>query len=480
MTPEETAGGDPAVVQRVLAGMSKGCVYAIALLDPDARIEWVSPSIASIAGWLPEHVIGRSALELVHPDDIEGLVRLLADEATGPHPYISGGPGARAVNEVRLRNVAGGWQTIELAPNSQIHADDVRGIVIVLRDVSERRLLDEVYDAFLAGLPIEATAERIANLLAWQVGDVFVRIELDGRVVASHGTHDPSAHDIVVPVDATSARITAQCPTIEPTEWIRILVERAAALLRLAVVRHLGELQLRRSLDEKAALISAVSHDLSSPLAAISIMSTLLDGSHEALSVDQRRELTQRINSDAQRTSRLLTDLTSADRLLRGATPPVGHRVDVNALLRRVLHDVDTGGRRLANTTIEAGLYVVADPMLTERMIDNLIANAVKHTPTDSTIVVAACALGATEILVTIDDNGPGVPEADRSSVFDAYSRGSDSTARPGSGMGLFLVRTFAEVQNGRVWCEPSPQGGARFAVVLPRDLSDVAEAAIT
>ena len=108
--------------------------------------------------------------------------------------------------------------------------------------------------------------------------------------------------------------------------------------------------------------------------------------------------------------------------------------------------------------------------MLTERIVDNLVANAFKHTPTGSRVEVSVTATDR-HVAIHVDDDGVGVPESHRTSVFDAYVRGDGSGPLPGSGMGLFLVRTFAEVQGGRVSCDASPLGGARFTVELPREL---------
>ena len=106
--------------------------------------------------------------------------------------------------------------------------------------------------------------------------------------------------------------------------------------------------------------------------------------------------------------------------------------------------------------------------MLAERIVDNLVSKALKHAPRDARVRIVV-EPDDDHALVHVDDDGPGVPVDARSRIFEAYVRGEDSAARPGSGMGLFLARTFAEVQGGSVSCSDSPWGGARFSVRLPR-----------
>ncbi len=453
---------------RLGSGLELGMAYVTLLASEDLVCEWVSPSVSDVSKWRPEELIGKSAFELLHPDDIPEIARLMLAEQRDPHPYGTD-PARRSINRVRFRDADGRWIAFEFAANNQVHNPDVRGIVVVMAETNERRLLDDVYDSMANGAPLESTSRRVAELLSWQYEGAQVRIRLEGVGEVRVGEALPGARRIVVDVADGMGQVLADHPAaFEPSEWCLLLADRAAGLLRVAVTRHLGEQTLRRRLDEKTALISAVSHDLRSPVAAIRLMSELLQGGNEALSDDQRRELAQRIGADARRTSRMLADLTSLDRMLHGSNDVVTARVVVLAIAERLLDELDIGEHTVVVVTDGPAPAAHADPVLVERIIDNLVTNALRHTSIGARVEVSV-ETDERDVVVHVDDDGPGVSVPLRSTIFDAYVRGDESALHPGSGMGLYLVRTFAEVQGGRVWCGDSPLGGARFSVVLPR-----------
>lgn len=456
------------VLSRTLAGLSKGMAYVTALASPEMVIEWISPSVHDLMGWSADELIGRNAVELVHPDDVEGVLRILAAEAEAPTPY-GADPARRSTNRTRFADASGGWRAFDVAANNQSANPEVGGFVFILSDSTEQRLLELVYDSMTTGSSVAVTARRVVELLSWQTEESLVTARLDGVETVSAGVAVEGRLELVLPVSSSGSIAIEHDAAGVPSTWFVVLAERAAALLDVAVTRHLGELALRRRLDEKTALISAVSHDLRSPVAAIHLMASLLEESSDALSVEQRRELARRIGTDARRTSRLLADLTSLDRLLHGSGDLVTQRVSVHGLIERVLGEADAVDHAVVLVPDDAGLAAIADPVLTERIVDNLVMNALKHTPVGSRIVVSVEAQGEHEVVVHVDDDGPGIAAPMRAALFDAYVRGDDTALRPGSGMGLYLVRTFADVQGGGVVCDASPLGGARFSVTLPR-----------
>lgn len=243
---------------------------------------------------------------------------------------------------------------------------------------------------------------------------------------------------------------------------------------------RLHEMVERQSmtLEERDALMAAVSHDLRSPLAAIALLAQTLEQRGDLMSTDQRRDLAARISADAHHTVEVLSDLASARRLQGHEISVERAPVDLVALMRAAAtshrddtHHLSVVGWSDADTDADADREVIADRVLVTRMLDNLVANAIKHTPAGSTIVVGASWQGD-DVLVHVDDDGPGLPDAMADTVFDAYVRGTSSTVRPGSGVGLFLVRTFANLHGGRAWWEPSGLGGSRFVVSLPQTRS--------
>lgn len=234
--------------------------------------------------------------------------------------------------------------------------------------------------------------------------------------------------------------------------------------------QRLHEMVERQSmtLEARDALMAAVSHDLRSPLAAIALLAQTLEQRGSDMTDQQRQDMAARISADARQTVEVLSDLASARRLQGQEVAIERAPIDLGVLMRAAVTARHTDSHRLSVVDLDDPRPVIADRVLVARVLDNLIGNALKHTPAGSIVAVGASRV-ADDVLVHVDDDGPGLPEALADTVFDAYVRGTSSTARPGTGVGLFLVRTFANLHGGEAWWEPSASGGSRFVVSLPQ-----------
>jgi signal transduction histidine kinase len=227
--------------------------------------------------------------------------------------------------------------------------------------------------------------------------------------------------------------------------------------------------ELQRADDMKNTFLTAVSHDLRTPLATIlGNAITLEHGDELALSEDERRSMLRSLAAKARRLTELITDLLDMDRLARGALEPRFAPEELSQIVERIAHEADTGDRRVeidARPTV-----IVLDRSMVERIVENLLVNAAKHTNADATIWVRVRPTDdGAEIVV--EDDGPGVPEALRETLFQPFERGPSANPHsPGVGLGLSLVARFAELHGGRAWVETRVGGGAAFHVRLAAD----------
>jgi len=222
-----------------------------------------------------------------------------------------------------------------------------------------------------------------------------------------------------------------------------------------------------RALDEmKNTFLAAVSHELRSPLTAILGLALTLEQQPD-LPREERVDLLSRLVGNARKLDRLLTDLLDIDRLQRGIVTPRYRTIDVGALVRRTVEDLDVAADRRLLVQAEPAVAEV-DPAKLERIVENLVANAARHTAPDRTIWVAVRE-EAGGVLLAVEDDGPGVPPALRDAIFEPFRQGPSATPHtPGTGIGLSLVARFAELHGGRAWVEERPGGGASFRVWLP------------
>ncbi len=220
-----------------------------------------------------------------------------------------------------------------------------------------------------------------------------------------------------------------------------------------------------RALDEmKNTFLAAVSHELRSPLTSILGLSLTLE--QQRLSVTDRRDLTRRVAQNARKLDRLLKDLLDIDRLSRGNVTPQLRPTDVGALVRGTVDSLELGERHV---TMEAEeVLIPVDGPKIERIVENLVMNAVRHTGPDVSIWVRVWAGGGGAFLA-VEDDGPGVSKDLQAAIFEPFRQGPTATPHsPGTGIGLSLVAMFTELHGGRAWVEDREGGGASFRVFLP------------
>ena len=251
---------------------------------------------------------------------------------------------------------------------------------------------------------------------------------------------------------------------------LRVWRLRGEEALRLDLART--NERLRAADEMKNLFLAAASHDVRGRIAAILGYAELVAHADDRIDAERTSRFVREILRSARALDGLLSDLLNLDRLFRGALEPERSREDVTALIRRVIDEQGIGSRRHVELNLD-DITQHVDRVMVERSVDNLIKNAERYTPHSTPIWVHARKIsGGTEIVV--EDAGPGVAEHDRLRIFEPFRRGSDASQRPGgSGVGLYLVSRFAELQGGRAWVQDREGGGASFHMTLPASASD-------
>jgi two-component system, OmpR family, sensor histidine kinase KdpD len=293
------------------------------------------------------------------------------------------------------------------------------------------------------------------------------------QVVATVGGQPcttPDEGDTDIPVGEELALVLRGRPL--PAADRRILeafAAQAAAALRQQ--RLAKEAERTRPLAEadkmRTALLSAVSHDLRTPLSSARAAVDSLASPSITWTDDERAELVATAKDSLERLDRLVANLLDMSRLQAGALGIHAQPLALEEVIPRVLDDLGPQARRIEVNIPDDLPEVRADPALLERILVNLASNAARYSPPGKPVLLTASSLGD-RVDVRVADRGPGIPPPDRDRVFQPFQRLGDRDNHTGVGLGLALARGLTEAMNGTLVPDDTPGGGLTMIVTLP------------
>jgi signal transduction histidine kinase len=230
-------------------------------------------------------------------------------------------------------------------------------------------------------------------------------------------------------------------------------IARVAADVESMIARLDQEERMRRT------LFAAVSHDLRTPVTALRLLANAIDD--EVVDADTRREYVARMGTHVRALGTLIDDLFELTRLQSGELEWTMEQVSLGLLLEEAvdaMRPAAEAGAVSVSARLDSALDARANPEQLQRVLFNLIQNAIHHTPADGSVTVSAEAVeGAVE--VEIADTGNGVPADERERVFDPFYRGDTARQDGGAGLGLAISRAIVEAHGGRIWLADAPVG---------------------
>jgi two-component system sensor histidine kinase KdpD len=329
----------------------------------------------------------------------------------------------------------------------------------------EAAILAEAASAVLAGGDLKA---RLANLTAAVAASTSTSLRMELTAAPPQNTEGEQ-------VPLSSQLHPGWISATPDSGWARVDLERIADPLgRLIDIAHeheritnrFAEAEATRRADAaKTALLHAISHDLRSPLTAITTAAGGLRAG--SLSESDRRELISVIEDESERLARLVDDLLDVSRIQAGAVNPRTDWTDLSDVAASAAAGVRT---RLGEHPIEIELpedlpLVQADASQLERVFSNLLENAIRFSPQGEPVRISG-GTGGGKVIVRVTDQGKGIPAARQAEIFEPFVGGRDSHA--GSGLGLAICRGLVEANGGTIRLQSTPGLGTSFAVSLP------------
>jgi PAS domain S-box-containing protein len=254
--------------------------------------------------------------------------------------------------------------------------------------------------------------------------------------------------------------------------WIglRCAFERDAERRLTEIVAVARDASKRKRVDlEKSEVISAVSHELRSPLTSVKGFTSTLINKWDRFDDETKLQLLRTVNSDTDRVTRLLGELLDISRIEAGRLQLRRHFLKLEEIIERVIHRIEpqASSHRIKSASPKEVPAVFADPDKVEQVLTNLVENAAKYT--EGGLIQVSCDTEDGFVRVSVSDEGEGIPPEHRQQVFRKFFRhGGKAQAPSGTGLGLYIAKGLVEAHGGRTWVQEAPGGGALFAFTLP------------
>ncbi len=227
--------------------------------------------------------------------------------------------------------------------------------------------------------------------------------------------------------------------------------------------------------------ITGISHDLKTPLASVTGYSQMLASEAYSWSEAETREFAEVISEKSSYMMELLEDLTLTYRLRNQALPIVKEEVDLNEFVRRaIIHFINDPANNKMTFDFQpydGTVFVSIDKKWFQRIIDNLIANAIKHNPPDTAITVSISMIEQYLVIINIEDNGIGMNNETLDKLFQRYYRGTNTNDDgSGTGLGLAITKQLVQLHNGSIQVKSTPNKGTKIRIILPTSIVEPTE----
>lgn len=468
--------------------VSENALDIILLIDPDGTISYINQACRRILGFEPEEMIGRNSFDFVHPEDLSSaqkiIDRSLQDEEYSP------------TAEVRVRHKDGSWRYLEGIGKSFLHHPAVRGIVISLRDITDRKRAEESL----------RESEELYRTLVRISPDAITVVDLEGNAVYvspqtvrmhGYGSEEELLGVNFITLAAPEEREKAVLSLLEvirtgtlsnleiaalrkdgtcfPAEISAALItgpdgdpRSVVAFSRDITGRKRIEWELKERSEELETFAYTLSHDLLTPVALIDGYARAAQDAHGDGREEVEMECLAGIIGAASRMSALIESLLHYAQV--GSPETECLVVEPEEVLLEVLTDLEGEiMRKGVHIAIEGELpALLADRVKLRQAFFNLVSNAVKHMgeAEEPAVRIGAAIEGETAVF-HVCDNGIGISTELQEKIFEPFKRFSNFQS-PGLGIGLSTVKRAVESWGGRVWVESGEGKGASFYFTAP------------